>query len=214
MALLNASFAHFYARVRTEYLHNLQKHRGETTPCIVYGAASVPGRCLAFHILTEAGASYWRVPIHALVGADTEMPPEPLHPSVVQPWDCFGAEVAVARFPYLDGLAAMVELRHDAASRVQHCAEYVLTFDWLDNGFSDTPEQHKCAHLMLTEEGYYVALPNNRIRWSDPSFTDEAQPIDYSTNTRLWRSEAAQGRRRLLSAQTKPPKSLIQRKRR
>ena len=203
MALLNASFPHFYARVRTEYLHDLRRGAGESTPCIVYGAASVPGRCLAFHILTEAGASYWRVPIHALVGSNAEVTPEPLHQSAAQPWDCFGAEVSVSRFSYLDGLAALVDLRHDEERRSKHGAEYVLTFDWLDNGFSDTPEQHKCAHLMLTENGHYVALPNNRIRWSDPSFTDETQPIDYSTNTRLWRSEASQGRGRLLSAKLK-----------
>jgi hypothetical protein len=114
----------------------------------------------------------------------------------------------------LEGLAALAELRHADGKNVQHCAEYVLTFDWLDNGFSDTPEQHKCAHLMLTEEGYYVALPNNRIRWSDPSFTDETQSAAYRTNTRLWRSETAQGRSRLLRAQPGKPKSLLQRKQR
>jgi len=67
--------------------------------------------------------------------------------------------------------------------------QYACTVDWYDNGYSDTPDQHKCAHLIALANGQWAAMPNNRLRWYDASFTDWRLPIKLSVNTRIHYAE-------------------------
>jgi hypothetical protein len=47
--------------------------------------------------------------------------------------------------------------------------------DWLPEtqerpGFTLTPEQNKCAHVIALDNGNLCALPTNRIAWTDAYF--------------------------------------------
>jgi hypothetical protein len=57
-------------------------------------------------------------------------------------------------------------------------AQYWFTLDHTDNGFSLSPTQHKCFHLLkcCDGSGQIAAMPNNRIKWHDPSFVQGEIP--------------------------------------
>jgi hypothetical protein len=61
---------------------------------------------------------------------------------------------------------------------VKHAGEYLFTIDWaqgdyseLRYGYSETPDNHKCGHVIKLDSGHYAIQPNNRMRFFDPSFT-------------------------------------------
>lgn len=113
MAFLNEDAPVFYCKVRAEYLYDLQSHHGEYEDAVVFGLASVYGRALGFHLITEQGAQIARLPISALVHKEHD-PHLPLH--YLQLWDCYDAETEVLtkngwkKFPqlsYTDELATV-----------------------------------------------------------------------------------------------------------
>lgn len=191
MAYLNAHVPHFYCLLRREYLYDLRAHHGEFEPCAVFGIASIPSRALGFHVMTERGAQFARVPISALAHRE-DAPPQPL--DVLELWDCFSDHVAVTAFAFLRGLRAKVLLR----DRQWYWGTYMFTVDWTGNSYADDPGEggHKNAHILALDNGNYCAQPNNRIAWYEPSFItkpfgDSDEKPDYITNSHVWRSEGA-----------------------
>ena len=77
MATLNVNVPRFYCLLRREFLYDDLSHKGEFLKVCVFGAASIHGRALDFHILTENGAVIWRLPLHAFCHKP-EAPPMPL----------------------------------------------------------------------------------------------------------------------------------------
>lgn len=178
---LNSSIPHFYCFVRKEFLYNLEKHHGEFIKVCVFGIASVARRALGFHIMTENGAQFARIPIHALVHK-TNAPDIPL--DYLQIWDCFGEEVSVTTFDFLNELKCKVYLKN----KTWEAGTYMFTVDWCKNPFSDEPSEYKCAHIIQLDNGCYCAQPNNRIFWFEASFVVnplEERP-DYKVNTHNW----------------------------
>jgi hypothetical protein len=71
---------------------------------------------------------------------------------------------------------------------------YVCTFDFLNNGFSEFPEQHKHLHFIKLEDGNYALMPNNRVKVRHQSFTEGngfswGKPPRIKTNTLIWHAE-------------------------
>jgi len=72
---------------------------------------------------------------------------------------------------------------------------YLMTFDWADDrmtsNLAETPDQHKCAHLIALENGNFALQPNNRVLLFDPSFTTKYGKLvtKRKVNTTLWTSE-------------------------
>lgn len=190
MSLLNLAIPHVDAYVRPTFLHNCEGHEDEPPiECRIFGVASVPGRALGFHVLTVNGAVFWRVPIHALCWK-TDAPQMPVY--MLQLWDCFGDDITFERFEALE-LSCVVHLPSEPGKMAPYGALYLGTFDWLRNPYSETPEQHKCAHWLRLDNGNFALQPNNRIYpWREPAFVTEASeaPPDYKTNTHVWRCEA------------------------
>lgn len=187
--VLNADVpgGHFYAFVRREFLYDLRSHHGEVEPCAVFGVCSVPGRALTFHVLLESGAQFARVPLHGLCSK----PDAPaMRLDALQTWDCFGYQLSVHAFAFLRERECRAYLKDGR----YEWGMYRFTVDWLENGFSDTPDQHKCAHVLQLDNGCFAALPNNRILWRDASFTRwaDSRP-DYLTNTHVWYAEEGSG---------------------
>ena len=186
--MLNADWpgTHRYGYVRPQFVKGLSAALEPLIPCAIYGICSVPNRALTFQVLLENGASYARVPLHALTHVADLADPLPL--SALEAWDCFGYALSVHRYGYLAERDCIVRLGDPANAWMP--GRYCCTVDWIDNGYSDTPDQHKCAHLIALENGQFAAMPNNRIRWYDASFTDWAQPIQLATNTTVHYAEA------------------------
>lgn len=91
-----------------------------------------------------------------------------------QLWDCFGEEVSVIRYDYLNGKRAEVVLRD--GSRVW--GTYMFTVDWFDNPYSEEPSDYKCGHVIAADDGYLLCQPNNRIYWRDSNWITKDFPID------------------------------------
>lgn len=183
---MNVSFRHFYALVRAAYVSDRELSPTVLWPCSVFGAASLGGRALGFHVMLQSGAVYWRVPVHALAWTVTA---EPLPLAVVQRWDCFGDDCEVTIFDHLEELECDVR----GGDGVTRGAAYVMTFDWLRNGYSLTPDQHKCLHLVRLDGGQFALHPNTDILWREPSFTTDEANAQLSTlrvNRYVYRAEA------------------------
>lgn len=187
MPELNVSIPHFYAKVRQEYLYNLEINHGKLIDCVVFGATSVSGRALGFNVILESGAQFARLPINALCHKECAK----LTLGTLELWDCFGVNVVCAVFDYLQGMR--VDAIIDTAKGFRfNPGGYVMTFDWWGNGFSDEPSQHKTAHLIKLDNGNFALQPNNRIRWHDAAFTKPftlKERPDYKVNTHIFTAE-------------------------
>ena len=186
--MLNADWpgTHRYGYVRPQFVSGLASALDPLIPCAIFGICSVPNRALTFHVLLENGAQYARVPLHALTHLPRVDTPLPL--SALEAWDCFGVELAVHTYAYLAERDVEVRLSGPCTGQTMR-GRYCCTVDWYANGYSDTPDQHKCAHLIALDNGQFAAMPNNRLRWYDASFTDWAQPIRLTVNTRVHYAE-------------------------
>lgn len=190
MAYLNDDAPIFYCKIRAEYLYDLQGRHGEYEHAAVFGVASVYGRALGFHVLTEQGAQIARLPISALVHKEHE-PHLPLH--YLQLWNCFSYDFSVKQFGYLDLMRCKVILR----DRQIYDGSYQFTVDWCGNNDSEDPGEggHKNAHVIALDCGCYAAQPNNRLIFKEPSFLTNTVDItkgerpEYLTNSHIWNCE-------------------------
>lgn len=132
-----------------------------------FGIQSVKGRALGFHCMLKSGAHYRNIPIHALT-TEAGAAGRPLQQC--QLWDCFSNRPLVYVFDYLKDHQAICHMRGSTER-----GTYRFTVDWLPDdgvhtGFTQIPEQNKCAHVLELDSGNLVALPTNRIAWMDGFF--------------------------------------------
>lgn len=151
---------------------------------VVFGVAAVPGRALGFHVLTDWGAVWWRLPIHALCHSP-DAPRRPLHE--LQVWNCFGAKVSVHEFDLL------AECRVEAKVGDEHLpGQYLTTIDWHGSDYADGAGAfgHKAAHVVELDEGNFAALPGNFIRWRNKAWTSGEPPESpWLLNREVWSAE-------------------------
>lgn len=125
------------------------------------------------------------VPIHALFhkkgAADQSL-------GTLQAWDCFGWNLSVVEFDYLKEARIQCKLGRDEFE-----SRYVATIDFLDNGYSDEPTQHKMLHLLKLDNGNFALQPNNKCRMIEKSFTTKHFTWEdrggIETNEMLYRCE-------------------------
>jgi hypothetical protein len=179
---------HLYGYVRGQFLRNLCDMDGGLRQCVIFGIESVPGRALSFHILLDNGALVSQVPIHALCHrSDLELQPRPL--SELLRWDCFGWRVSAIEFAYLREVGFTVKSRSGAIDSGQ----YVCTIDFLDNGYSENPEQHKHFHLIALDDGNYTLATNDKCQAIERSFVEDPfnwdDPPKIQRNRLVWHAE-------------------------
>ncbi len=160
---LNCDIPYFRALVRNEFLHNFEKGHGEFTEAYLFAACAMEGRCLSFHAILETGAQWARVPIHAIV-FNKKAPTLPL--KYVQPWDCPSYDLTAIAYSYLRNAPVKVLLGNGDLVR----GNYLFTVDYAVAPFAENDE-HKCTHLIKTEDGLLIGQPNNRCLWGDAILT-------------------------------------------
>ena len=166
---MNTNINPFYCYVRREHLFAYKSNFDEFEYAYAFAARSTPGRALTFHIMTEHGAQRANVPISALVHKTDA---EKLRLDELELWDCFGDKISCITFNYLINKRCKVVLKNKNFA----WGTYMMTFDWEDNPYSDTPNDYKNAHMIKLDNGCFALQPNNRILWRDSNFISD--PLD------------------------------------
>ena len=183
MPYLQSNIPHFKCWVRREYTHNHQKYHGEFLHAMAIAVTTMPSRCLSFQVIftgaetydnddpnVHGGAMWARMPIQALV-ADIPVAEWalPMKDHLAQPWDCASHHHAVYTLDRATPCPWLAKIGSDFVP-----AKYLFTVDYTENSIADDPAQHKQSHVLyLTEAGpwtgNFVALPNNRVRATNPA---------------------------------------------
>lgn len=168
---LNSNIPSFKALVKKSYFTKDLNDTNEYYNVYVFGIQSVSGKILTFHVLTDSGMLRSRVPISEIY---TKVPTSDIPFYYKQLWDCFSENVAVIDYEFLGSHKAQVVLRD--GSKVW--ATYMFTIDWYNNPYSKEPSDYKCGHLLQSDDGYLLCMPNNRIFWKDSNFVTKPLPDD------------------------------------
>ena len=183
MAYLQSNIPHFKCWVRKEYTHNHTQYHGEYIHALAIAVTCIPDRSLSFQLVftgaetydnddpnVHGGAMWARMPITALVG-DTILQkwPSAMLPHFAQPWDCSSRNHAVYIMDRASSSPWICKIDYEF-----YTGKYMFTVDYTDSAISDDPAQHKQNHVLeLTDAGDWtgniVALPNNRVRVTNPA---------------------------------------------
>jgi hypothetical protein len=136
-----------------------------------FAIQSYKGRALQFHVLLESGAHFRHVPLHWLLHNVGARSTNELSLPLLQLWDCFSYRPIITVFDLLKSYQCDCILKDE--NIVQ--GRYWCTVDWLpdsdaESGFLLQPDQNKCAHVILLDNGQVAALPTNRIVFKDAYF--------------------------------------------
>ncbi len=164
MPTQNISIPIQYAYLKEEFLYQGDKTKNKLIPVCIHGISSFQGTAVGFHCMTNFGAHFSRLPIHAFQWKEEVENPQPL--DFLQLWDCFGYEVSVCAFDYLKNLECEITLK----DRTKMRGNYVFTIDWYWNDYSEEISQYKCGHFIKLQNGQYAIQPNNRVQWFDTNY--------------------------------------------
>lgn len=193
MPELNANIPVIQAYVRGNYLRDQVDSHDKYFACTIFGVASVQGRSPLFHFMMEDGGLWWRMPISAFC-SEPGVPEVDLHDLVL--WNSFSPYVSVTMFEAMQNMRMQYIDRNKNKVR----GKYLFTLDWhaperniIDLAYSETPNEHKCGHLILRDDGNFAIQPNNRVLMFEPSMTTKAGEllIQRLVNTRKWDVEDA-----------------------
>ena len=168
---LNSNIPSFKALVKKAYFTKDQNDTDEYYNVYVFGIQSVSGKILTFHVLTDSGMLRSRVPLSEIYA---KIPTNDIPFNYKQLWDCFSENVAVVEYDFLAFHRAQVVLRDST----KVWATYIFTIDWYNNPYSDEPSDYKCGHVLESDDGYLLCMPNNRIFWKDSNFVTKPLPDD------------------------------------
>jgi hypothetical protein len=168
---LNSNIPSFKALVKKSYFTKDPNDINEYYNVYVFGIQSVGGKILTFHVLTDSGMLRSRVPLSEIY---TKIPTNDIPFNYKQLWDCFSENVSVVEYDFLAFHRAQVVLRDST----KVWATYILTIDWYNNPYSDEPSDYKCGHILESDDGYLLCMPNNRIFWKDSNFVTKPLPDD------------------------------------
>ena len=168
---LNSNIPSFKALVKKSYFTKEPNDTYEYYNVYVFGIQSVGGKIVTFHVLTDSGMLRSRVPLSEIY---TKIPTSDIPFNYKQLWDCFSENVAVIEYDFLAFHRAQVVLRDGT----KVWATYIFTIDWYNNPYSDEPSDYKCGHILESDDGYLLCMPNNRIFWKDSNFVTKPLPDD------------------------------------
>lgn len=187
MPELNANIPPIDCYVRGNFLRNQIDSHDEYFECVIFGVSSVQNRSPLFHFMMEDGGLWWRMPLNAFC-TKPGVPEVDLHELVL--WNSFSPYVTVTKFANLTNLKMSYKDRQKNVIQ----GKYLFTLDWhnpdsnrLDDGYSETPNEHKCGHVIQRDDGNFAIQPNNRVRVFEPSFANRKDlVIGRIINDRVW----------------------------
>jgi hypothetical protein len=168
---LNSNIDLFKCLVRVSHFTKNPEDDDKYHKAYAFAIQSLPGKILTFHIMTDYGMLRSRVPISEIFMSE---PKNDIPHHYKQLWDCFSENVSVITYDYLYEKRCEVVLRD--GSKIW--ATYLMTVDWFNNPYSDEPSDYKCGHILISDEGYLLCQPNNRIFWKDSNWVTNKFPID------------------------------------
>ncbi len=178
--VLNSNIPHFKALIKRAYLTKNTEDT-EYDNIYVFGVQSVAGKILTFHVITDYGMVRSRVPISEIY---TKEPTQDIPFHFKQLWDCFSENVSVVHYDFLSEHRCQVILKDKSLV----WANYLFTVDWYNNPYSDEPSDYKAGHILVSEDGYLLCMPNNRIYWKDSNWVTKdfpLHPTSYKVDTEL-----------------------------
>jgi hypothetical protein len=167
---LNANIPHFKALVKRSYFTKNEEDT-EYDSVYVFAVQSVGGKILTFHVLTDYGMLRSRVPLSEIY---LHQPTNDIPYHFKQLWDCFSENISVIHYDFLCEHRCQVVLKNKSLV----WANYLFTVDWYDNPYSDEPSDYKCGHILVSEDGYLLCMPNNRIYWKDSNWVTKPFPVE------------------------------------
>jgi hypothetical protein len=130
-------------------------------------------------LLTEYGALYDKLPIHAYVWHEDYS--GTLSIDTLQLWDCMGYRFTIVEKIGLRNLG----VKFLGKDKQWHFGTYMFTVDFcadgmdVDTGFTETAEEHKSFNFIRLDNGQFAAQPNNRCLWYDQSLIHQAKFPDF-----------------------------------
>ena len=170
MSKLNENIDNLKCYVRVSHFTKDEKDRNTFHKAYAFGIQSVAGKILTFHIMTDYGMLRSRVPISEIF---LDIPKNDIPDHYKQLWDCFSENVSVTTYDYLYEKRCQFLLK----DKTKVWATYLFTIDWYRNGYSDEPSDYKCGHILVSDDGYLMCQPNNRIFWRDSNWVTKDFPI-------------------------------------
>jgi len=167
---MNTNIPHFKALVRRSWFTKNEVDYNIFDNVYVFGIQSVSGKILTFHVMTDYGMLRSRVPLSEIFMKEPDRD-IPFH--FKQLWDCLSENVVVNRFDFLSGNRCEVVLR----DKSKVWATYLFTVDWFNNPYSEEPSDYKCCHILASDHGYLLGMPNNRIYWKDSNWITKNFPL-------------------------------------
>ena len=168
---LNSNIPSFKAFVRKSYFTKNEVDADEFYNVYVFALQSCAGKIVTFHVLTDSGMLRSRVPLSEIY---TKIPTKDIPYNYKQLWDCFSENVSVIEYDFLAFHRCQIVLRDST----KVWATYIFTIDWYNNPYSDEPSDYKCGHILESDDGYLLCMPNNRIFWKDSNWVTKQLPDD------------------------------------
>jgi hypothetical protein len=168
--ILNSDIPFFKALVKRSYFTKNPEDK-EFDNVYVFALQSVGGKMLTFHVMTDYGMLRSRVPISEIY---LFPPTQDISPHFKQLWDCFSETHSVTTYDFLKEHKCQVILR----DKSKVWAKYMFTIDWYNNPFSNEPSDYKCGHILCSDTGYLLCMPNNRIFWKDSNWITKPFPVN------------------------------------
>lgn len=162
MSNLIADTQLFEVMIRNEFFYNEESHFDEFMPAVVFGFRAEPARVPMFQVMLESGAQWARVPIHMICTKKCEK----LSIDKCVWWDSYGYDFSIHEFSMLKNHSVKA-LGRDGVIRK---GNYLFTVDWMKTGWSEISDQHKNHHIIALDTGQWIAYPNNKLVWIDPSW--------------------------------------------
>lgn len=175
-------------------MYNFEKGHGEFEPCFWVSLKSIRGE--AFRIeayLTDYGALYDKLPLHAYVWRTDVKEKDLLPLDHLQLWDALSYDVTILEKKLLSNLRCKF---YTKGKTFMH-GDYMFT---LDSGFPDPNisnttfsediQDHKSYNFIKCDNGQFAAQPNNRMLIFEPSNNPEKLKFpDFKVATRKWSVE-------------------------
>jgi hypothetical protein len=158
-------------------MYQHKKGQGELTPGVIISVRCMPGQAALFQVLLENGVLRDKLPSHAFL-TKPELPKPDLPFHYLQLWNCFSYNFTLLKLNFVGGGPVEVFMK----DKKFYSGKYFATINWGSNdmntdlSLAEDPMEHKSHHIILLDNGQIALQPNNRIKWSEPSFVTKPFP--------------------------------------